>query len=28
VIQDINNFHSDPALRLTPEEQAQYCPKF
>jgi hypothetical protein len=28
VIQDISNFHPDPALRLTPEEQAQYCPKF
>jgi hypothetical protein len=28
VIQDISNFHPDPALRLSPEEQAQYCPKF
>jgi hypothetical protein len=27
VIQDIGNFHPDPALRLTPEEQAQFCPK-
>jgi hypothetical protein len=27
VIQDISNFHPDPALRLTPEEQAQVCPK-
>ena len=28
VIQNILNFHADPALRLTPEEAAQYCPKF
>jgi hypothetical protein len=28
VIQDISNFHPDPALRLTPEEEAQFCPKF
>jgi hypothetical protein len=28
VIQDISTFHPDPALRLTPEEQAQYCPRF
>jgi len=28
VIQDISNFHPDPALRLTAEEETQYCPKF
>jgi hypothetical protein len=28
VIQDISNFHPDPALRLTAEEEAKYCPKF
>jgi hypothetical protein len=28
VIEDISNFHPDPTLLLTPEEQAQYCPKF
>ncbi len=28
VIQSIMSFQPNPALQLTPEEQAQYCPKF
>jgi hypothetical protein len=28
VMQDISDFHPNPALRLTAEEEAQYCPKF
>jgi hypothetical protein len=28
VIQNILSFHPNPALQLTPEEQAKYCPKF
>ena len=28
VIQSILNFHPDPRLDLTPEEQSEYCPKF
>jgi hypothetical protein len=28
VIQSIRNFHPDPRLDLTPEEQSEYCPKF